>query len=205
LRGIDGYSRLLIEDHHDQMDEEGHLFLGNVRKGVEQMSQLIEDLLAYSRMERRDMQDTEVDLARLVDAVLDERRQDLVSRKTVVNIALDSLVARADQDGLGMVLRNLIDNALKFSDHNRPPVIEITGHTEKDAILVEVKDNGIGFDMQFHELIFDIFQRLQRAEDYPGTGVGLAIVGKAMQRMGGRVWAESVPGQGASFMLELPR
>ena len=205
LRGIDGYSRLLIEDHLDQLDEEGRLFLGNVRRGVEQMGQLIEDLLAYSRMERRGMQDTEVDLTRLVELALDERRQDLERTNAVTKVALDSLVARADPDGLAMVLRNLIDNALKFSHDSQPPVIEISAHVKDDAIVVEISDNGIGFDMQFHDRIFDIFQRLQRAEDYPGTGIGLAIVRKAMQRMGGRVWAEGVPGKGAHFMLELPR
>jgi len=205
LRGIDGYSRLLIEDHLDQLNEEGRLFLGNVRHGVQQMSQLIEDLLAYSRMERRNMHDTAVDLNKQLEAVLDERRQELNSRNAVTKVDMDSLVVRADPDGLAMVLRNLIDNALKFSRDRHPPVIEIRGHAENNAIIVEIKDNGIGFDMRFHDRIFDIFQRLQRAEEYPGTGVGLAIVRKAIQRMGGRVWAEGVPGQGARFMLELPQ
>lgn len=204
LRGIDGYSRLLIEDHLEQLDEEGRLFLGNVRHGVAQMSQLIEDLLAYSRMERLSMHDTAVDLTTQLALVLDERRQELEASDAVVKVDLDSLVARADPDGLAMVLRNLIDNALKFSHASQPPVIKIRGHVEDDAIIVEVEDNGIGFDMQFHDRIFDIFQRLQRAEDYPGTGVGLAIVRKVMQRMRGRVWAEGVPGEGARFMLELP-
>jgi len=205
LRGIDGYSRLLIEDHLDQLDEEGRLFLGNVRQGVEQMSQLIEDLLTYSRMERRDMLDSELDLTTQVESALEERRYELQSRNAVTRVELDSLVAHADPDGLRMVLRNLIDNALKFAPKDRPPVIDITGHVIDDTIALQIKDNGIGFDMQFHDRIFEIFQRLQRAEDYPGTGVGLAIVRKAMQRMGGRVWAEGTPGKGASFMLEIPR
>jgi signal transduction histidine kinase len=137
--------------------------------------------------------------------ILDERRQELDARNAVTKVDLDSLIVRADPDGLAMVLRNLIDNALKFSRDRHPPVIEIRGHVEDDAIIVEIEDNGIGFDMRFHDRIFDIFQRLQRAEEYPGTGVGLAIVRKAMQRMGGRVSAEGVPGKGARFMLELPR
>ncbi len=205
LRGIDGYSRLLLEDHLDELNEEGRLFLGNVRHGVVQMGQLIEDLLAYSRMERRNMHDTAVDLGKQLDAILDERRQELDARNAVTKVDLDSLIVRADPDGLAMVLRNLIDNALKFSRDRHPPVIEIRGYVEDDAIIVKIEDNGIGFDMRFHDRIFDIFQRLQRAEEYPGTGVGLAIVRKAMQRMGGRVSAEGVPGKGARFMLELPR
>ncbi len=205
LRGIDGYSRLLIEDHLDQLDDEGRQFLHNVRHGVEQMNQLIEDLLAYSRMERRGMHETEVQLHRLVDSVLEERRDQLASSKAVTKVKLDFLVVHTDPEGMTMVLRNLIDNALKFSRDSRPPVIEITGRARDEAIILQISDNGIGFDMRFHDRIFDIFQRLQRAEDYPGTGVGLAIVHKAMQRMGGRVWAESAPGAGARFMIELPR
>jgi len=116
-----------------------------------------------------------------------------------------AVTVRADPDGLAMVLRNLIDNALKFSRDSQPPTLAISATPTEKNVILAIQDNGIGFDMQFHERIFDIFQRLQRAEDYPGTGVGLAIVRKAIQRMGGRVWAESVPGQGATFYLELPR
>lgn len=205
LRGIDGYSRLLLEDHQAQLDEEGRLFLDNVRHGVAQMSQLIEDLLTYSRMERRHLSDQTLDLPTLVAGVLEERRADIEARGMQVEVALAGLTARADPEGLVMVLRNLIDNALKFSRDSRPPILKIRGATLENATTLDIQDNGIGFDMQFHDRIFDIFQRLQRAEDYPGTGVGLAIVRKAMQRMGGRIRAESSPGTGATFHLELPR
>lgn len=205
LRGIDGYSRLLIEDHFDRLDDEGRLFLQNVRAGVTQMSQLIEDLLAYSRMERRGMLETQVDLTKLVGGILDERREELASCAAIAKMELDVQTARGDPNGLALVLRNLIDNAIKFSRDSKPPVIVISAYLQDSAIIFEVKDNGIGFDMRFHDRIFDIFQRLQRAEDYPGTGIGLAIVRKAMQRMNGRVWAESVPDHGASFFAELPQ
>ena len=205
LRGIDGYSRLLIEDHLDQLDDEGRQFLHNVRRGVEQMNQLIEDLLAYSRMERRGMQHVEVELRRSVDAALDERRDELSGRHVEIRVEMDTLTARADPEGLALVFRNLLDNALKFTRDRQQPVIEISGRLSDEAIIIAVRDNGIGFDMRFHDRIFDIFQRLQRTEEYPGTGVGLAIVRKAVQRMRGRVWAESSPGQGARFFVELPR
>ncbi len=205
LRGIDGYSRLLLEDHLTQLDEEGRLFLNNVRHGVEQMGQLIEDLLAYSRMERRNLNDQILDLSALVAGLLDERRADIEARGMQVEVALAGLTARADPDGLALVLRNLIDNALKFSRDSLPPTLKISGVSRPGTTILEIKDNGIGFDMRFHDRIFDIFQRLQRAEDYPGTGVGLAIVRKAMQRMGGQIRAESAPGAGATFYLELPR
>lgn len=206
LRGIDGYSRLLLEDHQAALDEEGRLFLHNIRHGTEQMSQLIEDLLAYSRMERRTLSDQKVDLAPLVARVLDERRADIQARGMVVATeGLAGLAARGDPEGLAIALRNLVDNALKFSRDSRPPTLTIRGTAGEKSTILEIRDNGIGFDMQFHDRIFDIFQRLQRAEDFPGTGVGLAIVRKAMQRMGGRAWAESAPGCGAAFHLELPR
>jgi signal transduction histidine kinase len=204
LRGIDGYSRLLQEDYQDKLDEEGRLFLNNVRHGVDQMSQLIEDLLAYSRMERQGMRGQTLDLQRLVTDILHERRAEIEVRGVVVELALDSLSARADPDGLAMVLRNLIDNALKFTRDSHPPKLRIRGMAGQDSTTLEVGDNGIGFDMRFHDRIFEIFQRLQRAEDYPGTGIGLAIVRKAMLRMGGRIHAESAPGRGATFHLELP-
>lgn len=206
LRGIDGYSRLLLADHGQQLDEEGRLFLDNVRRGVDQMSQLIEDLLAYSHLERRGLHDVTVDLAVVVERILAERRDDLQALGGCVTVDLaESLTARADPDGLSMVLRNLLDNALKFSGAGVAPCIAIEGATSEHGRILAIRDHGIGFDMHFHDRIFEIFQRLQRAEEYPGTGIGLAIVRKAMERMGGRVWAESAPGQGATFFLELPR
>jgi len=206
LRGIDGYSRLLQEDHQTQLDQEGRMFLANVRHGVEQMNQLIEDLLAYSRMERRNLAGIELNLSDQITAVLNEREQDIADKHVQIKLALDTaLRLRADPDGLAMVLRNLIDNALKFSRQSQPPRMDISASQTDESIILAIKDNGIGFDMKFQERIFEIFQRLQRAEDYPGTGVGLAIVRKAMQRMGGQVWAESAPGQGATFYLALPR
>lgn len=205
LRGIDGYSQLLLEDHRDRLDEEGRLFLDRVREGVTRMSQLIEDLLAYSRMERRDLHGVPLALADAVARILDERRDELAARNVELVNRLAGETARADPDGLAMVLRNLIDNALKFSRNRQPPRLEIAATEGPESTILKIKDNGIGFDMQFRDRIFEIFQRLQRAEDYPGTGVGLAIVRKAMQRMGGRVWAEGTPGEGAAFYLELPR
>ena len=116
-----------------------------------------------------------------------------------------NITVRADRDGLAQAVRNLIENALRFTDGADPPVIAIHAITNADCCILSVQDNGIGFDMAYHDRIFEIFQRLHRAEEYAGTGIGLALVRKAMQRMGGRVWAESAPGAGATFFLELPR
>jgi PAS domain S-box-containing protein len=205
LRGIDGYSRLLLEGYADRLDDEGRRFLGNVRQAAAQMSELIDDLLAYSRLERRKLEAEAIDLAPLVESLLAERGTEVRGRAAAITVNLPCARLRADREGLTMALRNLIDNALKFSRDAPQPRIEIGGRAAAGSCMLWVRDNGTGFDMKFHDRIFDIFQRLHRAEDYPGTGIGLAIVRKAMERMDGRAWAESEPGKGATFYLELPQ
>lgn len=205
LRGIDGYSRLLLEDHLAQLNAEGQLFARNIRTGVEQMGQLIEDLLSYSRAERRPFVDTPLDLAQQIHSILANWTAELNRSRIAVDIDLECKEVRADPEGMKMVIGNLLDNAIKFSGRSETPRIAIRSRQTGNGSVLSIQDNGIGFDMQFQDRIFDIFQRLQRAEDFPGTGVGLAIVRKAMQRMGGRVWAESAPGHGATFFLEFPR
>ena len=204
LRGIDGYSQLLEKNYSSGLDDDGRLFIRNVRASAAQMHQLIEDLLHYSRMERRTLQSVSIDLSELVQAVVAERAEELTQGGVSLRLELQPLVVCADRDGLSIVLRNLVENAVKFSRNAQPPTLEIGARAERDQALLWVRDNGIGFDMRFQDRIFEIFQRLQRAEDYPGTGVGLALVRKAMQRMNGRVWATSAPGEGATFFLEIP-
>jgi PAS domain S-box-containing protein len=204
LRGIDGYSRLLLADHSDKLDDEGRRFLVQVRQAAQQMGRLIDDLLAYSRLERRDMRADKVNPQELIEALLVERAEEIKTRGVAVNVAVSCTSVTADRDGLVMALHNLLENALKFSRSALQPEIEIAGRDTGTTCIFSVRDNGIGFDMKFHDQIFGIFERLHRSEDYPGTGVGLAIVKKAMERMGGRAWAESEPGVGATFYLEIP-
>lgn len=205
LRGIDGYSRLLLEEHADSLNEEGRTFLHTIRRAVKQMNTLIDDLLVYSRMERRAVAIQPVDVRALLDSLLAERAAEIRSRHVQITVNLPFATLPADADGLTLALRNLLDNALKFTRDVPSPRIAISGQETADRCIISVSDNGIGFDMRFHDRIFDMFQRLHHAEAYPGTGIGLAIVGKAMQRMGGRAWAESEPGKGATFYLELRR
>ena len=127
------------------------------------------------------------------------------TRRVTVKVSLPPAEIRADADALGMALRNLVDNAIKFTRDASEPCIEIGGEVTETSYVLWVRDNGIGFDMQYGDRIFEIFQRLQRSEEYPGTGIGLALVRKAMERMGGRAWAESSPGEGATFYLEVPQ
>lgn len=204
LRGIDGYSQLLEEEYGPRMDEDARGFVRRIRRGVEQMSALINDLLDYSRMERRTLDMQPIDLAATVERVLEEFGADIERTRAEVQLHLQPMRLTLDREGLSLVVRNLVGNALKFTRPGEVPRLQIGSKTEAGRHLVWVRDEGVGFDMKYHDRIFGIFQRLQRAEDYPGTGVGLALVFKAVQRMGGRVWAESQPGSGATFFLEFP-
>ena len=204
LRGIDGYSQLLQEEHGDRLDDEGRQFIQRIRRGVQQMGSLISDLLDYSRMERRTMEQQAVELRPLLDLVLEGHAADIAAAHTALALQLEPMTLQLDREGLSVALRNLVGNAIKFSKSQAQPRVEIGCRREPGRCLLWVRDNGVGFDMKYHDRIFGIFQRLQRAEDYAGTGVGLALVAKAVQRMGGRVWAESSPGEGATFYLEFP-
>jgi PAS domain S-box-containing protein len=205
LRGIDGYSRLLLEDHLENLNQEGRTFLQTIRRATEQMNQLINDLLDYSRLERRTMLKRPVDLKEMIDLLLQERSEEIKQRGVDLVVDITCVTVQIEPEGLGQALRNLLDNALKFSRDRSDAKIEILAHPDEAGCLISVRDNGIGFDMQYQERIFEIFQRLHYAEEYPGTGIGLAIVRKTMERMGGRAWAESSLGQGAVFYLQIPK
>ncbi|WP_300654276.1 PAS domain S-box protein [Hydrogenophaga sp.] len=202
LRGIDGYSQLLEEEHSQHLDDEGRQFLGRIRRGVQQMGDLISGVLDYSRMERRTMEHHRVDVPALVAQVIEGYSADIESTQVRLSLTLEPMVLELDREGMAVVLRNLVGNAIKFSRTTAQPEVEIGARCDGARRILWVRDNGVGFDMKYHDRIFGIFQRLQRAEDYQGTGLGLALVAKAVQRMGGRVWAESQPGQGSIFYLE---
>ena len=205
LRGIDGYSRLLVEDYADKLDEEGLQFLTNIRSSTNKMHQLIEDLLTFSRMERRDITKTQVNLQQLIDELLFEREQEISGRSIQITLSICDEYIVCDRKSMRQMLGNLIDNAIKFTIEKSKPRIEIQVTRTPDTWRFSVKDNGIGFDPKYQERIFGIFQRLHRSEDFPGTGVGLALVKKAAARMGGKSWAKGRLGQGATFYLEIPK
>jgi len=206
LRGINGYSQLVLEGYADRLDEEGRLFLNNIRSASSQMGHLIDDLLAYSRLERRLMESADIDLRLFVADLLAHYADEIQARSIALRVSLPNITLQIDPDGLGVVLRNIIDNAFKYSRSVTAPMVEIGGEEQDPRkLLVWVKDNGVGFDMRYHDRIFEIFQRLEAGADTPGTGIGLALVRKACQRMGGHVWAESKPGEGATFFVEIPR
>jgi two-component system, sensor histidine kinase and response regulator len=204
LRAINGYSTLLASTEASTLSAEGHEYLRKIVEGTEYMGRLIDDLLEYSRLERGAMNFERLDVTRLAEALQAEFRGELDLRDTRITINIASRQVTADRNALTQALRNLLSNALKFAAAGRPLEIEIGSRTENARNHLWVRDNGIGFDMRHHDRIFHIFERLHRSEDYPGTGVGLAIVRKAMQRMGGRSWGSSSPGQGATFHLQWP-
>ena len=204
LRGIDGYSRLLLADYAEQLDEQGQFFVQTIREATMQMGQLIDDLLAYSRLERRNMRSAPLVPLSLVERLVAERRTEIEARQVQIAVDIQCDAVYAEAEGLALALRNLLDNALKFTQTVDRPQIAIGASVSDAKCLLWICDNGPGFEMQYHDRIFEIFQRLHRAEEFPGTGIGLAIVRKAMQRMHGRVWAHSEVGHGATFFLELP-
>jgi PAS domain S-box-containing protein len=205
LRGIDGYSRLLESDHASELDEEGRFFVAMIRKATGHMGELIDDLLAYSRIERGRPHLGPVEPGPVVAAVIAGAATEVAEGDIALRSQVDTgLTVLGEHDGLVLALRNLLDNAIKFTAGRADRSIEIGARREQGHALFWVRDNGPGFDMRYHDRIFEIFQRLHRAEDYPGTGVGLAIVRKAVERMHGKVWAESAKGAGATFFIRLP-
>jgi PAS domain S-box-containing protein len=204
LRGIDGFSRILLDEYADKLGGEGRHYLENISASVRHMRALIDDLLAYARLERRALVSQKIDLAELVDEILAEHKLELEQNGAQLSVDLAGCELVADRENLRQALGNLIDNAIKYSRQARPPRIELGCERSQTRLRLWVRDNGIGFDMEYQHKIFELFQRLHGQDEYAGTGVGLAIVQKAVQRMGGQISVQSAPGQGSTFTLELP-
>jgi PAS domain S-box-containing protein len=204
LRAIDGFSRILLKDHADRLDAEGQRLLDIIRANTQQMGQLIDDLLAFSRLGRREVKTGDLDMGTLVRDVVGELQNTLGDRK--VEWDLKPLPAtRADRALMHQVWVNLLGNALKFTRQKEAASIEVGCRPAGDEDIYYIKDNGVGFDMQFAHKLFGVFQRLHHYEEFEGTGVGLALVQRIVQRHGGRVWAEGQVNGGACFSFSLPR
>jgi PAS domain S-box-containing protein len=203
LRAIEGFARVLTEDYANRLDETGRRFLAIIQQSGSRMGQLIDDLLRYSRVERGPVDRGPVALKPLLDHLCDELAEELQSRGISVTLDLTVPAVPAERDGLREALANLLSNAVKFSPEPGSPV-SVRSSRDGDSVVITVADRGIGFDMKYHDRIFGIFERLHRQEEYPGTGVGLAIVRRVAERHGGRAWADSEPGKGSQFHLALP-
>ena len=206
LRGIAGYAEELARQHAGNLDQRGRFCLEQIRTATARQDHLILDLLRIARLEAETPALTAVDLNALIATLLGERSLIISDQHVVVTVDLPpALTLWSWAAGLSQVLGNLIDNALTFSRLATPPHLGIRAEETDRCWRITVSDNGIGFDMAHHDRIFGLFQRLVHTEDYPGTGVGLAIVKRVVEKLDGSVRAESSPGQGARFQVELPR
>lgn len=204
LRAINSYAYLLHDQFRQALSDDALTHIGRIRAGSLRMAALIDDLLAYSRAERRGLQSQDVALRPLIDGIVAEHADEIKRRNIALVIDVAPVILHLDSEGLTMALRNLIQNAVKYTRDASVPRIEILAQRSDAGLTISVRDNGVGFDMQYHDKIFKVFQRLYREEEYPGTGIGLALVRKAIDRFGGRVWADSRPGEGATFFITLP-
>ncbi len=204
LRAIDGFSHMLIEDYADKLDEEGKRLLGIVSSNTQKMGQLIDDLLIFSRIGRQDIKISKIDMDTLARTVFEELEATASDRTLNLNIKTFPL-ARGDQAMIRQVFVNLLSNAIKFTRPRETAVIEFGGCIEENENIYYIKDNGVGFDMQYAGKLFGVFQRLHSEAEFEGTGVGLAIVKRIIYRHGGRVWAEGKINEGATFYFTLPK
>jgi signal transduction histidine kinase len=202
LRAITGFSRILLEDYAPQLPDEAQRYLNIVDSGGQKMGQLIDDLLAFSRLGRKELTKRPVATADLVRQVLEDLQAERAGRQVQITLG-DLPSCQAEPALLKQVFVNLLQNALKYSRKREVAHIEVGCREDNGECIYFVKDNGVGFDMQYASKLFGVFQRLHRAEEYEGTGVGLAIVQRIVQRHGGRVWAEAAIDQGATFCFTL--
>jgi light-regulated signal transduction histidine kinase (bacteriophytochrome) len=203
LRMVTAYMQLLSRRYKDKLDTDAQEFIGFAVDGVQRMQRLINDLLTYSRVETRQRALESVDLAEVLRQATSNLQIAIAESQAVItHDPLPTVLGDAAQ--LVQVLQNLLGNAIKFRVAGRPPHIHLGIESRGAEWVVTVKDNGIGIDPSYADRIFVIFQRLHTAAEYPGTGIGLAICKKIVERHGGRIWVESQPGQGAAFRLTLP-
>lgn len=203
LRAIDGFSRILLEDYSDKLDEDGHRVLQVVRKNAQNMGQLIDDLLSFSRLGRKAIESSAINMTDLAKSVCEELiASDSENRHRFEIERIPP--ASGDCSLMRQVFFNLLSNARKYSRLKNQPIIEVGGRTENGNNVYYVKDNGAGFDMRYANKLFGVFQRLHGPEEFEGTGVGLAIVQRIIHRHGGKVWAEGKVNEGATFYFALP-
>lgn len=201
LRAINGFAHILQEADGERLSEEGHKALDRVVQGATRMGQLIDDILRLSRISRQDLRFAELDL----DGMLRTLADDLRATYPATRVTLGRLPwVIGDEALLRIAFTNLIDNALKFSSRQPQPVVEIGAENTADRVVIYVRDNGVGFDLQYAGKLFGVFQRMNPEAGFPGTGVGLAIVKRIVDRHGGSVRAETSPGQGATFFVSVP-
>jgi light-regulated signal transduction histidine kinase (bacteriophytochrome) len=202
LRAIDGFARILLDEHLKTAGEEVRHYMSGIQKNARKMSQLIEDLLQFSRLTRSALQFEEINMEELFRSVFDELAN--VPGGTKIKFELKPMPpARGDLPMIRQAVQNLLSNAIKYSRNAPQPEIEAGSKTENGKTTYYIRDNGVGFDMRYASKLFQVFQRLHSDREFEGTGVGLAIVQRVISRHHGRVWVEAAPGKGATFWFTL--
>jgi PAS domain S-box-containing protein len=202
LRAVDGYAKMLEEDYGGRLDEEGNRLLEVIQYNAKKMGTLIDDLLSFSRLGKKELKKTNLNMNELVEAALYEISK---STKHLAQVTIKNLhPAKGDYGLINQVVINLLSNAIKYSSKVKNPIIEISSETANEKVIYTVKDNGAGFDMRYAHKLFEVFQRLHGTNEFEGTGVGLAIVQRIMAKHGGEVFAEGEVGKGATFKFSLP-
>ncbi|MCW3089705.1 MAG: hypothetical protein JWP81_774 [Ferruginibacter sp.] len=202
LRAVHGYASILEEDYDKVFDAEGKRLLKRVQENATKMGVLIDDLLTFSRLGRKEVEKSLIDMNKMTELIVKEISQSNVHHAEIT--FGDLLPAMADHALLEQVMINLVSNAVKYSGNNQHAKIEINSKRENNELVYSVSDNGVGFDMQYAHKLFGVFQRLHSVEEFPGTGVGLAIVQRIIHKHNGRIWALSEPDKGATFYFTLP-
>lgn len=203
LRAIDGYSRMLLKKHGDKFDEDALGKFNVIRNNAQIMGQLIDDLLAFSRLGNKELAVSKLDMNSLISDTWKELQ--VINPDRNISLKIHKIPSgMGDRTLLKQVYTNLLSNAIKFTNNRNDALIEAGGHVEGNESIYYMKDNGIGFDMEYYNKLFGVFQRLHSNDEYEGTGVGLAIVQRIIHRHGGRIWAEGKADQGACFYFTLP-
>lgn len=204
LRAIDGFSRIIMEDYLQVLDDEGKRLFNVIRYNTKKMDQLITDLLQLSRISRHQLELEEIELSEFIKEIYEEIIDESTRAKFVFNCK-DLIKIKADKKLLKQVWVNLISNAVKYTLPKGNRVIEIKNYEEDEFIVTLIKDTGVGFNQEYKDKLFGVFQRLHRSEDFEGTGVGLAVVKRIVDKHGGKVWAEGKINEGATFFIAFPK
>jgi two-component system sensor kinase len=203
LRGIDMYAGVVSDDYQDRIDDEGKRLLELIRNLARKMNGFIDDLLAFSRLGRRRLMPGLVDMTELARASFEEIKAKTPSRN--IQFELEDLPpACGDADLIKQVFANLFSNGVKFTGPRELAIIEVTGRNGEKQNTYCVRDNGVGFDLQFAGKLFGMFQRMHPQDEFEGSGAGLALTQRIIQKHGGRIWAEAKEGEGATFCFTLP-
>lgn len=205
LRAMQGFSSALIEDYQGVLDKTGRELADRIKKSAEKMDNMIQDLLIHSKISQKDAKLTNINLEKYINNANEVNKDIITQKNIVIDTNLPIKYVRGSKMIVEQVINNLISNAINFTDKNRSPRIKICSQLREDMVRLSIEDNGIGIEEQYFEKIFEVFERLHGEKNYPGTGIGLAIVKRGIEKMGGKFGVESKIGEFSRFWIELPQ